>query len=464
MCGLNPDSLPSPLLALCRAVSEAGGQAWLVGGCVRDLLLGILPKDYDLEVYWLELDTLQQIAGYHGRVEHVGRHFGVLKCWTGGLEIDLALPRTERKSGRGHCGFDITSNPHISPETASLRRDFTINAMMYNPLDGSFLDFHDGKNDLENKQLKHVSSAFSQDPLRPLRAMQFAARFDLTLDVNTARLCQSLLAESDSLPPERVWGEWKKWSHAAYPSAGLRALKASGWLSLYPELATLSDCPQDAHWHPEGDVWTHTLQVCDQAARIAARNKLDHTTSEHLLFAALCHDLGKPATTITTESNQIRSPGHSEAGIQPTKTLLKKVGAPAQLFEHIRPLILEHITHLHGEPTHRAVRRLAHRLEPANIELWEMLVEADASGRSPAPVSRPALAWLQQAETLHSHLNRPGPVLTGRMLIEMGVSPGPAMGELLGKAYEAQLDGEIEDEDSARLWYRKHAADDNTQG
>ncbi|MDQ6992889.1 MAG: HD domain-containing protein, partial [Mariprofundus sp.] len=244
---------------------------------------------------------------------------------------------------------------------------------------------------------------------------------------------------------------------AAFPSYGLQALKDSGWLELYPELQALIGCPQAPRWHPEGDVWTHTLQVCDQAAQIACKNDLDDATTEYLLFAALSHDFGKPVCTTLAESGDLCSPGHSEAGIAPAKQFMRKIGAPARLFTYIHPLILDHITHLHGKPTPRAIRRLAHRLDPANIELWEMLVEADASGRCPAPPSRPALAWLRESQRLQYDQKKPSPVLTGKILMKMGVMPGPSMGKVLDRAYHAQLDGEISDEQSAIAWYQQAA-------
>jgi len=421
-------------------------------------MLGIKPKDFDIEAYRLPPEQLRSALTRLGRTELVGRKFGVLKLWIDGLEIDIALPRSESKSGSGHQGFDIAIDPALSPEAASRRRDFTINAMMLDPLDRSVMDFHGGIKDLQNSTLRHVSDAFSEDPLRPLRGMQFAARFRLTLDPETARLCRSMLADAAQLSTERIWMEWRKWSHAGYPSYGLKLLQESGWIELYPELQAMIDCPQSPRWHPEGDVWTHTLQVCDQAARLARRNGLDTAATEALLFAALCHDFGKPACTQTARDGAVLSPGHSEAGIAPTECFLQCIGAPARLADYVRPLVLDHITHLHGAPTARAVRRLAHRLQPANIELWEMLVEADASGRAPAPPSRPAMAWLQQAREQGHHRAAPAAIVSGKMLLKLGLSPGPELGNIIKQAYAAQLEGAFEDFASAITWLREHCA------
>jgi len=436
----------------CKHLQAAGGRAWLVGGSVRDLYLGLQPKDFDLEVYGLDEEKLFNSVAELGRCEEVGRHFGVIKLWLEGHVIDIALPRTERKTAAGHRGFEVHPDPHLDPESACRRRDFTINAMMCDPLNGDFLDPTCGRADLTAGILRHVSPAFAEDPLRPLRAMQFAARFALRLEDATASLCENMLPEAASLPTSRIWGEWQKWAQAATPSYGLLALEKSRWLTLYPELAALIGCPQSPRWHPEGDVWPHTLQVVDQAARIATSRKLSARQREYLLFASLCHDLGKPAVTATDSLGNIVSPGHSEHGIHCTESFLRRIGAPNRIMENIRPLVREHMCHVHSEPTPRAIRRLAHRLSPQSIAMWEMLVEADASGRAPASPSRPAYPWLQYAEEMQHQHAKPQPLANGSMLMELGMLPGPEMGEFLALAYEAQLDGKFTDTEGARRW------------
>jgi len=450
------NDIPDIAREICQSIAKHGGQAWLVGGSVRDLCLQQPPKDIDLEIYGLQADKLLQVAQSLGHTEHVGKHFGVIKLWFKGHEIDLALPRTEKKTELGHRGFAIQSNPTLDPKTASSRRDFSINAMMFNPINCELLDFHHGQDDLQNGILRHISTAFSEDPLRILRAMQFAARFKLTLAPETANLCAQLVNELASLPDSRLWCEWQKWAHAPYPSFGLHVLNDSGCLAkLYPELQRLITCPQDPRWHPEGDAWVHTLQVCDQAAQINQREDLPDETREYLMFSALCHDLGKPETTFTDEQGNIRSPKHSEAGFEPTASFLSSIAAPKRIAHYVHPLVHDHITHLCGDPTSRAVQRLAHRLEPASIELWEMLVEADASGRQPAPACRPALNWLEKARELSNQTQKTRAIVNGHMLMAMGMIAGKEMGECIRAAYEAQLDGLFHDETSAEKWLQK---------
>ncbi|MDX8403737.1 MAG: HD domain-containing protein [Mariprofundaceae bacterium] len=452
---LNPAQLPSAAIDLCNSLKKLGGNAYLVGGAVRDLTLGIPLKDIDIEVYGLDAETLSHHLKGIGRTEHVGKQFGVTKLWTDGHEIDIALPRTEKKTDAGHRGFDVVPDPHISPETASLRRDFTINAMMYDPIENRLLDFHQGREDLAEGVLRHVSPAFAEDPLRVLRGMQFAARFKLVMHSETIKLCKTLLSEADTLPSSRIWIEWQKWCHAKYPSYGLKVLEQSGWIKLYPELEAMMDCPQDRNWHPEGDVWVHTLQVVDQAAMLAHQYGWSGDIREHLLLSALCHDLGKSVCTFIDDYGAIRSPGHSHEGTADSARFLKKIAAPKRIHQFILPLVQEHMTHMHGDPTPRAIRHLAKRLEPASIEMWEALVEADASGRAPAPASRPAEVWLREAERLQHQQQKPIPIVTGTMLLDMGISSGPAMGILIRQAYEAQLDGAFHEDESARDWCKK---------
>jgi len=448
--------IPASVIETCNHLHQMGGTAYLVGGALRDLMLGLTPKDFDIEVYDIAENDLLKHLGHLGKTETVGKQFGVIKLWRDGQEIDIALPRREIKTEPGHRGFDVMPDHNLSPETASLRRDFTINAMMFDPIANTLLDFHQGAEHLNLGILKHVSPAFAEDPLRVLRGMQFAARFKLKLDPETATLCHTLLCEAETLPASRIWIEWQKWCHADHPSYGLQALRDSGWVTLYPELEAMIDCPQDRRWHPEGDVWVHTLQVVDQATSIAKRYQWVGEQREHLLLAALCHDLGKPVCTFTDDHGVIRSPGHSHEGVADSHRFLKKIFAPKKVSQMILPIVQEHMTHMHGDPTPRAVRHLAHRLAPATIELWEALVEADASGRSPAPASRPAKEWLKKAMEMLYHQQKPKPMITGKMVMNQGVPEGPGLGGILDSAYQAQIEGEFHDVDSAQLWLKDY--------
>jgi tRNA nucleotidyltransferase (CCA-adding enzyme) len=453
---------PAPLLAQLRplfaAIGAAGGRPLLVGGAVRDWLLGRAPADVDVEVYGLDADRLAAALALLGRVDAVGRAFGVLKLrLPDQREVDVALPQRRTAAADHRHGVVLAPDPSVTPREAAARRDFTINAMALTP-DGALLDYFGGADDLRAGVLRHVSPAFAEDALRPLRAMQLAARFGLRLAPETAALCRDLLPEAATLPVERVWGEWEKWAaRGTHPSAGLRALAESGWLALYPELAALVGCPQDATWHPEGDVWVHTGHVCDAAARIAARDGLAGEARVALLLAALCHDLGKPATTAPGADGRLRSPGHDQAGALLARSFLARIGCPRALAERIVPLVREHLAHLGAAPTARVVRRLAARLAPATVALWGRLVEADAAGRPPLPPATPAAPFVAVAEQLGVVTGRPAPILRGQHLLQAGYAPGPALGALLRRAYQAQLDGAFDTVEGALAWVAQHA-------
>ena len=448
-------TFPEAVLQVCHVLQEAGGEAWLVGGCVRDLCLGLEPKDWDIEVFGIFEDRLELILKKLGRCEHVGKHFGVYKLWVSHLEIDVALPRRERKTGDGHKGFTVEVDPSLKPEVAVLRRDFTLNAMMLNPLNHTLLDFHRGLQDLHDKRLKHVSPAFAEDPLRPLRAIQLAARLGCTLDQKTASLCHDLFDEAHTLPMSRVWQEWLKWSASDKPSLGLKALKDMGWDKLYPELKAMQECPQDHGWHPEGDVWVHTSMVVDEAARLAKERALRGQDKVVLLFAALCHDLGKPVTTEVLADGKIVCPNHGAAGVESSMDFLNRIGVPKWLKKAVAPLVREHVVHFASKLTDESVRCLAYRLQPVSIYLWEMLTEADACGRHPAPPERPALAWLKRAERLQV-ANAPAiPIITGKLLLLQGLKSSVYMGKLLDAAYQAQMRGDFNDKASALAWLEK---------
>jgi len=447
----------NPFVAqVCERLHAAGGRALLAGGCVRDMLLGLNPSDFDIEVYGLSMGKVQQVLARIGRCEQVGKSFGVIKLWRKNVGIDIALPRRERKSGPGHRGFDVEVDPHLSPMIASRRRDFTMNAMMFDVRNDRLLDFHGGRKDLAAKILRHVSDAFAEDPLRVLRGMQFAARFNLELADETAMLCHRLRQEANTLAHERIWAEWRKWAMASHPARGLAVLEKSGWIDIYPELAAMRGCPQNARWHPEGDVWTHSCLTVERAASVASARGWHDKRRLYLVLAALCHDIGKPATTMDDGNDCIRSPGHSMEGMEITMRFMHRIGAPTSVVTAVTPLIREHMTHTHGMPTQRAVRRLSHRLQPVNITLWEALVEADASSRPPLPHARPALPWLNAAQALGHHEKKPTPIVNGRMLMALGVKPGPGMGRLIAAAFEAQLDGAFNDAASAMAWCRRH--------
>lgn len=440
---------------VCRIVRDAGGRGLLVGGAVRDLLLGESPKDLDIEVFGIAPQALTALLGERFALDLVGASFGVIKLK--GLDIDVSIPRRESKSGLGHKAFEVMSDPSLSVAEAALRRDFTINAIYFDPLGETFDDPYGGADDLKRGTLRHVSEKFSEDPLRVLRGMQFIARFGLNAAPETVALCRTI--DPEGLPPERIFGEWQKLLLKGKAiSSGLRFLRATGWVRHYPELAALIGCEQDSEWHPEGDVWNHTLKCLDAFARERIGDEREDLT---VGLAVLCHDFGKPATT-RFEDGRIRSRGHDEAGVAPTLAFLRRMTAEQRILDEVPPLVKAHMAPVSlwrsnaGDP---AIRRLAAKV--VRIDRLVRVARADALGSAGGDqgvvLQQDALDWLSAAaERLRIADAAPVPILRGRDLIALGLEPSPKFGEILSKAYEAQLDGVFCDEASAKDWLRSN--------
>lgn len=430
-----------------KLLKNAGAtRVLMVGGCVRDRLMGVESKDIDVEVYGLPYqEIVNALSGI--KLDLVGESFAVVKLTD--LGIDVSIPRRDNKSGVGHRGFDIAIDPSMTPKEAASRRDFTINSLAMDS-NGNIYDFFNGMYDIEKKILRATSDAFEEDPLRVLRGMQFAGRFGMTMDHDTIQMCQDISDEFDAIPKERVWEEWNKWAvKSLYPSMGLDVLFLTWWASYFKEIWNLNSLPQDSTWHPEGDVLTHTKLVCDQIPRLTTDCN-DYFKSV-LMFAALCHDMGKVVTTKVNEEGRIVSPEHDKMGVPIAEEFLKSIGSPIDLIDKVKPLVAEHMVHINGEPTPRAVRRLSNRLAPhSSINLLSIIIEADHSGRPPLPKGNPFLPWLEVAKEVKVEDGKPEPILMGRHLIEMGMKPGKEFGTILEKVYQLQLDGVVTNLEEAK--------------
>jgi tRNA nucleotidyltransferase (CCA-adding enzyme) len=398
-----------------------------------------------------------------GKVEPIGQSFPVYKIGS----IDIGLPRRESKAGRGHKGFLVEGDPSMSIEEAARRRDFTVNAILWDPLDGEYLDPFHGREDLRNRVLRAVDvRTFGDDSLRVLRAMQFAARFELTIDAGTAALCRTI--RLDDLPSERIWGEIEKLLlRARRPSIGLALARDLGVVSqLFPELEALIGCEQEPEWHPEGDVWIHTLMVVDQARdRI---DDLDRAGQITVMLGAVTHDFGKPATTAFIDG-RIRSLNHEEAGVAPASAFLDRLNIHSIDGRDVRTQVLGLVAHhlkpgmlykVRQELTDGAFRRLAQK---ADLELLARLAKSDCLGRT-GTFDCSAMDWfLERARELGVDRSPPKPLLLGRHLLELGMSPGPVIGDILKQVYERQLDGEITTTDEGIGLARRLLADASTQ-
>lgn len=456
---LIPDQeLAKAAYEVCRLIATAGGQALIVGGSVRDALLGMPTTDIDIESYGIEPMQLQALLASRFDIDLVGKSFGVFKLRH--LEIDIALPRREAKAGQGHKAFEVLSDPSMPFAEAAARRDFTINALGYDPLTGRLFDAHGGVRDLEARVLRHTSPRFAEDSLRVLRGVQFAARFDFTVAPETVELCRSIGGED--LPRERQFEEWRKLLVLGVkPSRGLAFLRDCGWVRYYPELEALIGCEQDPEWHPEGDVWTHTLHCLDAFAEERSGDPWEDLV---VGFGVLCHDFGKPATTVS-EQGRIRSEGHEPAGEAPTRRFLHRLTDHRELIEQVLPLVRSHLCPLQlyqSRAGDAAIRRLARRV--GRIDRLVRVARADQRGRPPFSLaSFPEGDWLlERAQALEVQDRAPKPIILGRHLIALGVVPGPGMGRLLAACFEAQLDGVFHSLDEG-LRYARHLLEAETE-
>ncbi len=475
---------PKIILDLATSIHAAGGRALLVGGCVRDMLLDREPKDFDIEVYGLAPERLSEIASGFGEVIDVGRAFGILKLraeispslprrGSGGsdvLEIDLGIPRRDSKTDAGHKGFDVHVDPSMSPADAVRRRDFTVNAIMMDPLTDEVIDPAGGVADLEAKILRVVDPAlFGDDPLRVLRALQFVARFHLTVSPESMEVMKIAVLSLKELSPERLRDEWRKLLVLAEkPSIGLQLGFDLGVFDvLHPELPILKKTPQNPEWHPEGDVWIHTLMVVDEAAGIVRREGLDEESAFTIMLGALCHDLGKALCTREIDG-RIRSIGHEEEGEAPTRSFLKSVGVNHDVVEKIVGIVKDHLKptkyylddHKEGMSiSDGAIRKLASRIAPATMNELLLVAEADYFGRGQwrhgEAREYPERPWLIDRAAKLDVLSGPAPhAITGAELIALGIEPGPKMGEMIREA-DRMRDDEGKTKEEIEAWIKE---------
>ena len=447
-------TLKETCFTILDLVRQEGGKGYLVGGCVRDALMKIPAKDIDLEIYGLELNKLIRILKEKFALNYVGKNFGIIKL--NYLPIDISIPRTEKKVAPGYQGFEITTDHTYNPKEACARRDFTINAILFDLLNNKFIDPFEGQADLKKKILKHTTSKFSEDPLRVLRAMQLIARFDFKIAEESLKLCQQIKIEN--LSKERIFEEWKKLILKGQKiSAGLFFLKDSTWLKYFPELEALAGCPQQKEWHPEGDVFIHTALCMDA---FAIDRDLYKDEKENLLvgLGTLCHDLGKPITTKLNPMGKLISHGHDLAGVKPALSFLTRLTIQKNILNTVASLVKYHMipSQLYRQKAGTsAILKFSNKVE--NIHRLLRVCKADYNGRgAPYKGEYPAGNWLlEKATSLKVSKSPPKPLLQGRHLIKFGLIPGRQFGKLLDQAYQAQLNGEIKSAKEAILLLEK---------
>lgn len=434
-----------PVLSIVKKIDAKGGKALLVGGAVRDLLLGVAIKDLDIEVHNLSLQDLEAVLKEFGDVILVGKAFGVLRIHR--LDIDWSIPRKDA-AGRKP---EVIVDPFMSFEQAFARRDLTINAMGIDLMTYELIDPFNGFDHLRSKTLVAPDkNKFLEDPLRFYRVMQFISRFEMVPDKQLTEICRDMDISKVSI--ERIEAEFDKLMlKAKKPSLGIRWLKDIERLQeVLPELYNIVDIPQEVSWHPEGEVFEHTMQCVDAAAVMEYDNPEDKLK---VLYATLCHDLGKSKTTERI-GGQWKSIGHSKEGVKLAKKMLSRITKRKELRDAVAKLVRYHMSPVQFVAAHAkqaAYKRLAKKLFPdATLELLAKVSLADKQGRNPikgAPLTKrfPVIEKFLHAARLAKVEKIPEPpVLLGRDIMDI-VKPGPQMGELLKRAYEIQIEQGIAD-------------------
>lgn len=428
---------------VAAAVQQAGGRTYFVGGYVRDLLLGRDNKDIDIEVHGVSVQCLEEILDQLGERLSMGASFGVM-----GLrhyDLDIAMPRSETATGRGHKDFEVFVDPFLGEEKAACRRDFTMNALMQDVLTGEILDFFGGKDDILRRRIRHVNDqSFAEDPLRVFRAAQFAARFGFEVAEETTALSSTM--DVAALPGERIMLELEKaLLKAPQPSLFFEELRKMNQLSVwFPETEGLIGVPQNERYHPEGDVWVHTMQVLDEAAGMRKE------VSEPLWFmlSALCHDYGKQLVT-SRDDGSFHAYGHEKAGIPLVREFLGRITREVKLIDYVL-----NMTELHMEPNQKArdgahiksfMKMFDRSVNPKDLIL---LAKADHLGRIGEKSDRGTLEaeYEETGHILESMLaeyedRMRRPYVMGRDLVEAGVQPGPVFTEALEYAHKLRLAG-----------------------
>lgn len=439
------------------AINNAKGRALLVGGAVRDMVMGRQVKDIDIEVYGLSEQQLEDILRQFGPVSLVGKAFGVLRLH--GLDVDWSLPRADSPGRKPTVVID----PHMSVEAAARRRDLTMNAMALDLMTEELIDPCNGMDDIKNKVLRTPDERFFvQDPLRFYRVMQFIGRFEMFPDNELEALCKEM--DISEISRERIEQEFRKLLlYSARPSHGIRWLHKIGRLrDVLPELAATVGVEQNPQWHPEGDVFEHSMQALDAAVVIVQKYDNEHDKLI-LLYAALCHDLGK-VTTSCVVNGVIKSIGHEKDSKVFARTMLKRITHDVDLINAVSSLVLYHMMPLQFTSSNAkipAYQRLANKLDhKVNMLKLIDLCIADKRGRNGAS-HEPLTCDFSDVEIFKQNVEKAGvatsgvePLLKGADVADI-VKAGPQMGALLRVAYEAQINQGITDKQSLKEYIVK---------
>ena len=418
---------------IARGVAALGGRAYLVGGCVRDRVLGRESKDIDIEVHGIRPDQLENVLDSLGTRNAVGQSFGIYQLK--GYTLDIAMPRRAGVRGAGHDDFGALVDPEAGTYEAARRRDFTMNALMEDVLTGQITDHFHGLADLSRGVLRHVDDdTFREDPLRVFRAAQFAARFGFSVAEETERLCAG--TDVTGLPRERVMQEVEKaLLKSAKPSVFFETLrrmdKLRPWLS---ELADTVGVPQSPRVHAEGDVWTHTMMVLDEAAPYRGR------VSDPLgfLLAAALHDVGKAVCTEEI-GGELHAYRHEVLGLPLAEAFMNRLTGEKRLTAYVLNLVRHHMRPNRAAADHSSVKS-TNRMFDESLDPQALICLAVADGQGKIPREPSHEAFLQERLAAYRAIMS-RPYIMGRDLAAAGIPPSPRFGEYMAYAHKLRLAG-----------------------
>lgn len=461
------NSLPDEILTFAKQVWVMGGHTWVVGGAVRDWVMGTPTNhDIDLEVTGVPVGAFESMDGW--KIEPAGHRFGVwLVSAPGVTAFEVALPQRRERFAPGHQGERAIIDTNLNIRKSVERRELTINAMAVNVLgDGSIIDPFGGLDDIAAGILRAVNTRnFGDDPLRVMRAMQFAARFNMVADIHTVAACFDNMNGFFTLSADRIRNEWVKWARAPFPAAGIRFLRACGWVEHFQHLGAINGLEQDDTWHPEGDVLEHTILALDEIANVC---------DPVVTWAVLLHDIGKAQTTVFEDEvdqdgvwagwASITSPGHAEAGSEMVVDFFRSAGwdinrQVPEFIQAVQAIVGQHMRHVSWEdtPSPRAVRRMAVDVAPGTVRQWATVCIADQMGRGDAAGDVDIIMDAAECAADMDIMDAgPDQIVMGRHCMQAGMVPGVEMGDMIRDAFQAQVDGKFSDVDGGVQWVVDH--------
>lgn len=427
------------------SIEKSGGKVYIVGGVVRDLLIldNIVQHDIDVEVYNLTIEELQTVLSTFGTVDEIGKSFGILKLSTL-PDFDFSLPREEKKIGNTHRSFEITIDRNLDSKNASLRRDLTMNALLYDYRTNEIIDHFNGIEDIKNKCIRMVNqNTFKEDPLRVLRVARFASTYQFDIEDKTSLFCKEMAEQGllDSLSSERVYEEYCKILLSKVPSIGFKFLNKINALPQY--LSILQQTNQRLDYHPEGNVWNHSLLVLDLAALVK------HRASNPLgfMWGALFHDLGK--AIVTTKEGS--APMHNDAGVKVFEQYCTTLITNKKLQQYIKTIISYHM-HLMNMVRRNAEDAAYYKVLKGidgimPIEDLVLISKCDKLGR----LRDSHQDILKLDDYINDKIQRLGtkalvPVVCGKDLIDLGFKQSSLFKKILDEAYLLQLKGKNKEE------------------